>query len=184
MTNPNYGAFDGTGVLYVADSGHWKQDDGCIYAILPGGDTKVIDTECDSFPNGCAVSPDGRYLYLAMSLNPPRVVRFPVRDGEKAGPVEPVAFLPRTVPDGLGFCADGTVLVACYRPDIIFSVSTDGAIGVVMDDYEGTLLAAPTNVCFAGGGLRDLLWANLGRWHLGINRKTGLQGAPVFYPKL
>ena len=27
-------------------------------------------------------------------------------------------------------------------------------------------------------------WANLGRWHIGMNRRTGLQGAPLFYPQI
>jgi hypothetical protein len=53
-----------------------------------------------------------------------------------------------------------------------------------MDDYEGTLLGGPTNVCFAGPNLSVLLWANLGRWHLGMNVHTGLKGVAVFYPNL
>jgi gluconolactonase len=184
MINPNYPAFDAAGVLYVCDSGGWKSDNGCIYAILPSGETRVIDTECAQFPNGCAVSPDGRYLYIALSLNQPRVARFPIRDGERAGPVELVALMPHTVPDGLAFCDDGSVLVSCYRPDTIFQVMPDGDIGIVMDDYQGTLLAAPTNVCFAGPDLAELFWANLARWHLGRNTRTGLRGAGVFYPQL
>jgi gluconolactonase len=184
MINPNYPAFDAQGVLYVCDSGGWKADNGCIYAIQPGGETYIIDTECAQFPNGCAVSPDGRYLYVAMSLNQPRVVRFAIRDGTKNGRLEVVAAMPRTVPDGLAFCADGSLLVACYRPDAIFRVLPEGDIGIVMDDYEGTLLAAPTNVCFAGPDLDELLWANIGRWHLGRNARTGLRGAGVCYPQI
>jgi sugar lactone lactonase YvrE len=155
-----------------------------VWSIAPGGQATVIDTECAQFPNGCAVSPDGQYLYLAMSLNEPRVVRFRIEFGRKAGPVEVVAQLPRTVPDGLAFCADGSLLVSCYRPDAIYRVMTDGAIAMVMEDYEGTLLGAPTNVCFAGPDLSVLLWANLGRWHLGMNAHTGLKGAGVFYPHI
>ncbi|MEX1018500.1 MAG: SMP-30/gluconolactonase/LRE family protein [Litorilinea sp.] len=184
MQTPNYPAFDAAGFLYVADSGAWKADNGCIWSIAPGGETALLDTESCQFPNGCAVSPDGSYLYIAISLNHPRVVRFPIRAGQKVGAVEEVVSLPGTVPDGLAFCADGSVLVACYRPDVIFRVTPAGDVGVVMEDYEGTLLGAPTNVCFGGENLTSLLWANLGRWHLGINRQTGLQGAPLFYPSL
>lgn len=188
MQTPNYPAFDAAGYLYVADSGAWKADNGCVWSIAPGGATTLLDTDCCQFPNGCAVSPDGNFLYLAMSLNHPRVVRIPIRDGQKTGPAEEVIQLPGTVPDGLAFCSDGSLLVACYRPDIIFRLTPDRAHGVelevVMEDYEGTLLGAPTNVCFGGENLGTLLWANLGRWHLGINRQTGLRGAPLFYPNL
>lgn len=192
MITPNYPAFDAAGYLYVADSGAWKEDNGCIWAIAPGsetdsetgGETTLIDEESRQFPNGCAVSPDGAYLYVAMSLNHPRVIRFPIDAGQKTGPAEEVVRLPGTVPDGLAFCADGSLLVSCYRPDAIYRVAPDGDLSVVMADYEGTLLGAPTNVCFAGENLDVLIWANLGRWHLGIHRQTGLQGAPLFYPNL
>ena len=53
-----------------------------------------------------------------------------------------------------------------------------------MDDYEGTILGAPTNVCFGGPDLSVLFWANLGRWHLGMNAHTGLKGAALFYPDI
>lgn len=184
LVTPNYPAFDNNGTLYVTDSGTWKSDDGCVWSIAPDGTATVITTECCQFPNGCAVSPDGRYLYIAMSLNVPRVVRFPIAGGRKNGPVETVVELPDTVPDGLAFCDDGGLLISCYRPDVIFCYMPDGSVTVVMKDFEGTMLGAPTNVCFAGPGLSMLLWANLGRWHIGMNAKTGLRGSPLFYPTI
>lgn len=184
MITPNYPAFDPQGNLFVCDSGAWKADNGCIWSIAPGGVTTLIDTDCCQFPNGCAVSPDGHYLYLAMSLNQPRIARFPIANGRKAGAAEVVAYLPHTVPDGLAFCADGSLLVSCYRPDTIFHISLAGNVSVLMDDYEGTALGAPTNICFGGPELATLFWANLGRWHLGMNAQTGLRGAGVFYPKI
>lgn len=190
MITPNYPAFDALGNLYVADSGAWKADNGCIWCIEPGGETRVLDETACHFPNGCAVSPDGAYLYIAMSLNHPRVVRLPIENGQKAGPLEEVVALPHTVPDGLAFCADGSLLISCYRPDVIYRLAprtgepAGGELGVLMEDYEGTLLGAPTNVCFAGEELATLVWANLGRWHLGMNAHTGLRGAPLFYPRL
>jgi gluconolactonase len=186
MTTPNYPAFDASGSLYVCDSGQWKADNGCIWSIAPGGTTTLIDTDCHHFPNGCAVSPDGRYLYVAMSLNPPRVVRFPIDAGRKVGEVETVVELPHTVPDGLAFCTDGSLLVSCYRPDTVFRILPAGEVTVLMDDYEGTALGAPTNVCFGGPELSILFWANLGRWHIGMLpfEAHGLRGAGVFYPQL
>lgn len=185
MVTPNYPAFDAEGNLYVADSGDWKADNGCIWSLAPGGKATVIDDgQCPQFPNGCAVSPDGDYLYVAMSLNMPRVVRFPIAGGRKAGPTEVVVELPHTVPDGVAFCADGSLLITCYRPDTIFHLRLDGSLTILMDDYEGTALGAPTNVCFGGPDLSVLFWANLGRWHLGMNARTGLQGSRLNYPTL
>jgi gluconolactonase len=184
LITPNYPAFAPDGVLYFTDSGGWKEDNGCVLSVAPNGVTTVINTELCQFPNGCAVSPGGAYLYVAMSLNPPRVVRFPISGGRQSGPTETVVELPSTVPDGLAFCTDGSLLISCYRPDLIFRLMPDGVLTLLMQDDEGTLLGAPTNVCFAGPGLAMLLWANLGRWHIGVHAKTGLQGTPLFYPTL
>ena len=184
MTTPNYPAFDAQGNLYVTNSGSWYGNDGCIYCVAPDGTTAVIDTENSQFPNGCAVSPDGQHLYVAMSLSPPQVIRFPIEDGRRVGPTETVVELPRVVPDGLAFCTDGSLLISCYRPDTVLRVLPNGDLTVLMDDYEGTILGAPTNVCFGGPDLTVLFWANLGRWHLGMNAHTGLQGARLFYPDI
>ena len=184
MSTPNYPAFDAQGNLYVTDSGIWYDDNGCTFCIAPDGTTTVVDSENSQFPNGCALSPDGRFLYIAMSLSPSRIIRFPIENGRKVGPTETVVELPHTVPDGLAFCADGSFLISCYRPDTIFRVLPNGDVTVLMDDYEGTILGAPTNVCFGGPELSVLIWANLGRWHLGMNAHTGLQGARVFYPDM
>ncbi|MXY91833.1 MAG: SMP-30/gluconolactonase/LRE family protein [Caldilineaceae bacterium SB0670_bin_27] len=184
MTTPNYPAFDKQGNLYATNSGSWYGNDGCIYCVAPDGTTAVIDSENSQFPNGCAVSPDGQYLYVAMSLSPPQIIRFPIEDGRKVGPTETIVELPHVVPDGLAFCTDGSFLISCYRPDTILRVLPSGDLTVLMDDYEGTILGAPTNVCFGGPGMSVLFWANLGRWHLGLNAHTGLQGARLFYPDI
>lgn len=184
MITPNYPAFDAQGYLYVTDSGTWHDDNGCTYSIAPDGTTTIIDTENKQFPNGCAVSPDGQYLYIAMSLNPPRMTRFRIENGRKVGPTETIVELPHTVPDGLAFCTDGSFLVSCYRPDTIFRVLPNGDVIILMDDYEGTIMGAPTNVCFGGPDLSVLFWGNLGRWHIGMNAHTGLHGARLFYPQL
>ena len=89
-----------------------------------------------------------------------------------------------TVPDGLALDADGGVLVSCYRPDRIYHLDPAGELTVVADDPQGTLLAAPTNVCFAGEELDRLVCANLGRWHLTAIDDTGLRGAPLHRPSL
>lgn len=184
LITPNYPAFDADGNLYVTASGAWKADNGAVWSIAPGGEGTLLTTECCQFPNGCAVSPGGGYLYIAMSLNAPRVIRFPIANGRKSGPIETVVELPGTVPDGLAFCDDGSFLISCYRPDEIYHYQLDGTLTLLMSDYEGTLLGAPTNVVFAGADLSVLLWANLGRWHIGMNAKTGLRGAPLFYPSV
>ena len=62
------------------------------------------------------------------------------------------------------------MLVSCYRPDRIYHLGRDGSVEILAEDPQGTLLAAPTNVCFTGPELDVVVAANLGRWHLTAHR--------------
>ena len=183
FTTPNYPAFDAGGNLYVCDSGDWKSDNGCVYRIRPGGETEVWDWRPREFPNGLCLGPDGRSLYVAMSLNPPRVDRIRIEPDGAAGAVETVVGLPGTVPDGVAFDTDGNLYVSMYRPDVIYRVSPSGAVEVLAEDPEGTLIAAPTNIAFCGEDRDVLLGANVGRWHI-TRYDTGATGHPLAYPDL
>jgi len=175
---PNYPAFGADGTLYFSDSGTWKQDDGAIIAVAPDGSADVFDTTLCRFPNGCAVTPDGRELWVIQSLGPD-VSRF---DLASPGPPETLVRLPDTVPDGIAFTRDGGAVISCYRPDRIYYLDPEGRLEVLAEDPEGTLLAAPTNVCFVGGPTPRLVSANLGRWHLTM-LEVDVPGAVPFAPE-
>ena len=183
MRVPNYPAFDSVGNLYVADSGDWNGHNGHIYKVAPGGQAEVWTRELRDFPNGLCMGPGESYLYTAMSLNPPRVVRVAIRDDGSAGAAETVVELPETVPDGLAFDAAGNLYVSCYRPDRIYRLAPHGALEVLAEDYEGTLIAAPTNIAFCGRRRDVLLSANLGRWHI-TRYEAGAAGLELHYPKV
>jgi gluconolactonase len=86
------------------------------------------------------------------------------------------------VPDGLAFATDGSILIACYRPDAIYRWRADTGIETVAEDPEGTVLAAPTNCAFVGPELRTVVVPNIGRWHVTRFAVPGLAGVPLFYP--
>jgi gluconolactonase len=174
---PNYPAFGPDGTVWLADSGSWEANDGRVLRIATDGAVDVFSTALPRFPNGCAVSADGRWLWLVESYEP-TVNRLDLESGE----VEEVARLEGTVPDGVAFTAEGGVLVSCYRPDQIVHIDRDGSVEVVAEDPQGTLLSAPTNVCFMGAKLDRLVSANLGRWHL-TAIDAGLTGVPLHYPE-
>ncbi len=183
MILPNYPAFDRQGNLYVCDSGKWKDDNGKIFRIHPGGETEVWCRELTEFPNGLALSADEKHLYVAMSLNTPRVSRVAIGSDGSAGAVETVVEMPKTVPDGLAFDTDGNLYVSCYRPDAIYRYTPEGKLQVLAEDYEGTAMAAPTNVAFCGRDLDIFLSTNIGRWHL-TRYDLDATGVPLNYPDL
>ncbi len=180
---PNYPVFDRQGNLYVADSGKWKEDNGKIYKVKPGGEGEIWCRELTEFPNGLCLNADETHLYVAMSLNPPRISRITIQPDGTAGAVKTVVDMPRTVPDGLAFDMEGNLYISCYRPDAVYRYTLKGELQVLADDYEGTAIAAPTNVAFCGENRDMLLSTNLGRWHLTHYHLDAI-GMPLDYPDL
>ena len=182
MVVPNYPVFDRKGNLYVSDSGGWKEDNGRLFRVAPGGHTEVLGSEVSRFPNGLALSPDGAYPYVVVS-NTSSVVRLALRADGSTGPPDTVVELPRTVPDGLAFDRDGNLYIACYTPDVIYRLDPDHDLQVVVEDWESTLIATPTNIAFAGADLSTLVVASLSRWHL-AKARLPVPGQPLHYPTL
>jgi gluconolactonase len=182
MMSPNYPVFGRAGNLYVSDSGRWDGSDGCLFRIWPGGEAEVATDRTLPFPNGLALSPDGRHLYVALS-NLPGVVRAEI-DGEgQLGPLETVVEMPRTVPDGLAFDTAGNLYISCYTPDQIYRLTPEGELALLVEDWRGTVLSSPTNIAFCGPDLLQLVTANLARWHL-TRAWMPVAGSPLFYPDL
>ena len=177
---PNWGAFAPDGSFYVTDSGGWKTRDGAVL-VVRRGETTLWTDEGRDFPNGCAVSPDGRELWVLEST-PGAIVAYEIRPDGSAGRRRVVAEMPGTVPDGIAFATDGSVVIACYRPDAVYRWRADLGLQLLGHDPEGTVLAAPTNALFAGPGLGEILVPNIGRWHVTRFRVPGLAGVPLFYP--
>ena len=179
---PNYLVFDRLGNMYVCDSGKWKADNGKIYKIKPTGDCEVWCRELKEFPNGLCLDSDEKYLYVAMSLNPPCVSRVKINSDGTAGKIETVVNLPKTVPDGLAFDTQGNLYISCYRPDVIYRNTSENKLEILAEDYEGTLISAPTNIAFCGEDRDILLSTNLGRWHL-TRYQLDAAGMKLNYPK-
>ena len=179
--SPNWGAFARDGSYFVTDSGTWKARDGNVQ-VVRGGRTSLWTTESVDFPNGCAITPDGRELWVLEST-PGRLVAFEIRDDGSAGPRRVLTELPGVVPDGIAFATDGSILIACYRPDVIYRWRADLGIEVIAEDPEGTVIAAPTNCAFVGPDLATIIVPNIGRWHATRFQVPGLVGVPLSYPR-
>jgi len=177
LSFPNYPAFEEDGTLWFTDSGPWGCHTGRLVRIAADGSAEVVSRALNRFPNGCAVTPDGRSLWVVESLGP-CVSSYDLATG--AGP-ELLVTLHGHVPDGLAFTSDGGCLITNYRPDRIYHLDATGRLETVAQDPHGTLIAAPTNICFIGDKLDRAVSANLGRWHL-TWLDLGLVGAPLNYP--
>jgi sugar lactone lactonase YvrE len=181
MVNPNWPVFDARGNLYVTDSGTWKGNDGCIFRVQAGGATEVWCEESTNFPNGAALSADGKSLLVLESCTP-ALVRIPILPNGAPGPRKIVAEL-TGVPDGVALDEDGAAYICYYRPDRIDRVHPDGKVETLAEDPEGTLLSAPTNGVWIGENRDVLVVGNLGRWHL-TACEWGVRGLALRYPEI
>src|SRR4029450_6814250 len=64
LRNPNAPAFAPAGTFSLSDSGSWGADDGRVFRLSVDGGLEVFSTALPHFPNGCAVTADGRYLWI------------------------------------------------------------------------------------------------------------------------
>ena len=154
---------DEVGKVYVSDShgdgpgpGIWRYDlatgDGGLWY---GGDL--------DWANGMVISPDRSAILVAESWGR-RVTRIPIGPDGSAGPPELfVKVDDDVVVDGLILDADGSLLLTCYAPSRVYRHHPDGALELVIDDPDHSVLCHPTNVALKGSFLYT---ANLGRWHI------------------
>jgi gluconolactonase len=181
MRVPNYPVFDAAGNLYVSDSGDWGKRNGFIWRIAPGGRAEIWDRQANGFTNGMCLAPDGSALYVVESC-PPLISRIPINGDGSAGERSIVVELPRNVPDGVAFDAEGSLYISLYNPNVIYKFR-DGKLSILYDDWEQLILVAPTNIAFGGDGLKTLLIANLCGWNL-ATAPMEVAGLPVQYPNL
>jgi gluconolactonase len=180
---PNYLVFDKQGNMYISDSGVWKKDNGKIYKIKANGECEVWCRKLKEFPNGLCLDAEEKHLYVVMSLNPPNISRIAINLDGTAGLVDRVVDLPKTVPDGLAFDENNNLYISCYRPDAIYRYTNKNKLEVLAEDYEGTVISAPTNIVFCGENRNMLLGTNLGRWHLTAYH-LNITGMSLNYPKM
>ena len=154
FTDPRYGSQDGR-ELETED----------VYLIDTNGDLRRVATRPDiAKPNGIALSPDQRFLYVADTQpGPPseaRVVRFAVQpDGSLADPTEIYSFGSGRGIDGMAIDVEGNLYGAAGNNQN----PPENRAGVYVIGPEGELLGridipedSVTNCAFGGPDLRTL----------------------------
>jgi gluconolactonase len=59
---PNHGSFAPDGSYYLTDSGDWEERSGKVWVKRPNEEVRIFSTDATNFPNGNAVSRDGKKL--------------------------------------------------------------------------------------------------------------------------
>ncbi|AEB82726.1 SMP-30/gluconolactonase/LRE family protein [Alicycliphilus denitrificans] len=146
--------FDSAGNLYFTDQGQSGLHDpsGRLYRLRPSGQLDLLLANVPS-PNGVALSPDERVLYLAVTRGN-CVWRVPLLpDGSVAKVGQFFTSHGPSGPDGLAVDAEGRVLVA--NPGLGYVWVLNGRAEPVLV-LRGAPGSSTTNLAFGGEGRRQL----------------------------
>lgn len=143
LLGPNDLLFDRVGSLYFTDpDGSWDTPIGAVYNLAHGSSRVSKIAGGLRYPNGLALSPDEKTLYVALSpLN--EIAAFDLHTGAQ----RPFASVPG--PDGLRLAPGGDLYAACYASGEV-AVAAPG--GHVRRRFAAGG-AHPTNLCFSHDGL-------------------------------
>lgn len=167
LNSPNDLVLDRRGRIYFTDPryvGHepLEQPVEGVYRIDPDGSVVRIADDAGK-PNGVAVSPDGRTLYVA-SVDAPRTGFNALQawdladDGSVSNLRTLVDFRPDAGPDGMAVDADGNLYLARPSADPgVYVYSPDGAELAYL-----RLPESPTNVAFGTGARARMLYITAG----------------------
>lgn len=153
FNRPNDLRFDAEGNLYFTDPKSYSREvlDGRVFRI--SAQDKNVTQLADSlgFPNGIAVSADGKSLYVCESAFE-RILRFTIGEDGNLTSKEIFVTLPGGDPDGIDFDSAGNLYVAHFGSGTVYVIAPDGAIKQKISAPG----KKPTNLEFAGDDLKAL----------------------------
>ncbi len=171
--------FDSQGNLYFTDQGQSGLHDpsGRLYRLRPNGQLDLLLANVPS-PNGVALSPDERVLYLAVTRGN-CVWRVPLLpDGSVAKVGQFFTSYGPSGPDGLAVDADGRVLVA--NPGLGYVWVLNGRAEPVQV-LRGAPGSSTTNLAFGGEGQRTLYVTDSSHGHI-LRATLDAPGLPLHRP--
>lgn len=129
---PNDLVSDRAGNIYFSDSVRFS---GNVFCVMQDGSEKLIQTGMD-YPNGLAISRDGKYLFVAESFKN-RIVKIDLASCKPEEwvklPEHSSGIIEKNLPDGLTADLDGNIWVAHYGMQSVHKISSDGILLEMID---------------------------------------------------
>ncbi len=204
----NYPHIDSQGRIWVThstsrsgpDAFAADDPDGFLFRIETDGSLTMLATEIE-FANGITLDPREENAYVC-STTGCHVLRFPIHpDGtlgerEVYGPQlgKTVADLANLRPlsaalrgqlgltDGCGFDQEGNLWVTLPMSNKVVAITPQFEVVTMIEDLEGDIMQAPTNVSWGGDDLRDLYIGSI-RSDYVVHTRSPIPGEPLIHQR-
>ncbi len=174
--------------------------DGFLFRIETDGSTTMLATEI-LFANGITLDPQEQNAYVC-STTGCNVLRFPINaDGTLGEPQQYGPLLGKTVADlaamrplnaeqrgelgltdGCGFDQEGNLWVTLPMSNKVVAITPAGESVTIIEDLEGTIMQAPTNVSWGGPDMQDLYIGSI-RSDYVVHARSPIPGEPLIHQR-
>lgn len=124
-----------------------------VVLVRPDGSASIVSSGVVSYPNGIALSPDAKTLYVNDFLGGSRIVKFPVNEDGTLGEASDLVNFGGGGPDGMAVAASGNLYVALNLGAKIVKLSPEGE---QLDEIAFPKASGVTNLCFGGPEMKTL----------------------------
>ena len=206
----NYPHIDSRGRIWVTHSTFRSgpaafdgEPDGFLFRIEEDGGTTLLADKIE-FANGITLDPEERNAYVCQTSGC-NVIRFPINDDgslgrrEQYGPLlgKTAAEMRRTagdrpltpqernqmgLTDGCQFDQEGNLWVTLPMSNKVVAITPGGEAVTIINDPEGALMQAPTNVTWGGNDLQDLYIGSI-RTNYVLKTRVSTPGEPLIHQK-
>lgn len=156
LNSTNDIVFDLNGNLFFSNPKRGSGESSVV-RIRPDGSAAVVATD-QTYPNGVAISPDGKTLYVNDLMSGGIIWQYPLDESGEVGEGEKLITV-GGFPDGMDVAKSGNIYCALHAEGKIVVVSPAGEI---LRDIAFGKTSGVTNMCFGGSDFKTL-YVTLGR---------------------
>ena len=203
----NYPHIDSQGRIWVTHSTSRSggaafsgEADGFLFRIETDGSLTMLATGI-TFANGITLDPREEHAFVC-STTSCHVLRYPINADGSVG--EPQVYGPqlgRTIADlgaarpltaeqrgelgltdGCGFDQEGNLWVTLPMSNKVVAITPQLKVVTMIEDLEGEIMQAPTNVSWGGGDMRDLYIGSI-RSDYVVHARSPIPGEPLIHQR-
>ncbi len=207
LLSSNYPIVDAAGNVYCSHStssaGNEAFDgraDGFLFRYNTDGSVDLL-ADSIQFANGLALDADETAVFVCQTTGC-NVMRYPINADGSVGeprqygpllgltaaevqderPLSPETRGKLGLTDGCGFDQEGNLWVTLPMSNKVVAITPNGEAQTIIEDLEGAVMRAPTNVSWGGADLRDLYVGSIATDYV-VKARSPVPGMPLIHQR-